>query len=142
MKTEPLFIFDTNALISVALLPSSNVRLALQKAEKIGKVIFSDETLAELAEVLLRKKFDKYLSVADRLEFIKRLELRSLVFPVWSKIDDCRDPKDNKFLILAVDAKAMYIITGDKDLLELHPFSGVNIISPAAFISVNNPEAL
>ena len=51
-----------------------------------------------------------------------------------TKITVCRDPKDNKFLELAVAGKANCIVTGDKDLLVLHPFRGINIISPADFI--------
>ena len=50
-------------------------------------------------------------------------------------INECRDPKDNKFLELAVSAKASCIITGDKDLLELHPFRGIPILNAADFLN-------
>lgn len=50
------------------------------------------------------------------------------------RIIDCRDPKDNKFLELAFAGKANCIVTGDKDLLVMHPFRGINIISPFDFI--------
>jgi hypothetical protein len=50
------------------------------------------------------------------------------------KIAECRDPKDNKFLELAVAGNADCVITGDKDLLILNPFRGIKIISPRDFI--------
>ena len=40
---------------------------------------------------------------------------------VSSVVTDCRDAKDNKFLELAIDGVATCIITGDQDLLVLHP---------------------
>ena len=50
------------------------------------------------------------------------------------KIAECRDPKDNKFLELAVAGNADCVITGDKDLLVLNPFRGIKIISPSDFL--------
>jgi predicted nucleic acid-binding protein len=47
----------------------------------------------------------------------------------------CRDPRDDKFLEVAVNGRADLIITGDRDLLALHSFMGVAIISPAAYLS-------
>jgi putative PIN family toxin of toxin-antitoxin system len=53
---------------------------------------------------------------------------------VTSLVSNCRDPKDNKFLELAIDGKATSIVTGDKDLLVLHPFRNINIVTPGAFL--------
>jgi len=50
-------------------------------------------------------------------------------------ITDCRDPEDNKFLELAVSANASCIITGDKDLLILHPFRNIPILNAVDFIN-------
>ena len=54
------------------------------------------------------------------------------------EITECRDPKDNKFLELAVAGKADCIVTGDKDLLVLHPFRNIRIITPKEFLSQFN----
>ena len=53
---------------------------------------------------------------------------------VSSRIELCRDPKDNKFLELAADGQADYLITGDQDLLVLHPFQATQIFTPAQFL--------
>jgi predicted nucleic acid-binding protein len=49
-------------------------------------------------------------------------------------IADCRDPKDSKFLELGVDGNASHIISGDADLLILHPFRGISIVTPQGFL--------
>lgn len=46
----------------------------------------------------------------------------------------CRDPKDDKFLELAIDGRADAIVTGDQDLLVLHPFRGIAVLTPAEYL--------
>lgn len=134
MRTSPKFIFDTNTFVSLAFFPSLTIRGAVKKAETLGEIILSYDTLSELEGVLLRKKFDKYLSIEDRLEFISRVETRYRVIKTALTLSDCRDPKDNKFLELAISVKASALITGDQDLLVLHPFRNVPIIKPSDFL--------
>ena len=47
----------------------------------------------------------------------------------------CRDPKDDKFLDVALAGGAHALITGDLDLLALHPFHGIPIVTPAEFLT-------
>lgn len=131
-----LFVFDTNVFISAALLEGSVNDLALNKAFEIGKVIISEESFAEFAEVIFRKKFDKYLTTERRLQVIQKLEKDTVKYKIDNYITACRDPKDNKFLELAVTAHATGIVSGDQDLLILHPFEKIPIISPADFLSL------
>ena len=53
---------------------------------------------------------------------------------VSSIITICRNPKDNFLLALAKDGKADYLLTGDKDLLELEKFGKTKIERFTAFI--------
>ena len=101
-----------------------------------GRLLVSDNTIAELIEVLRRPKFDKYLSESRRLEFLSALVREAEVIDVVDAITDCRDPKDNKFLELAVSGKASHIVTGDSDLLVLHPFRDIAIVSPQSFLAI------
>ena len=73
MKDELRFVFDTNVLISAALFKASVPRQALDLAHKIGKVIMSWPTMAELQQVLGRARFDKYITEDDRLLFLEVL---------------------------------------------------------------------
>lgn len=129
------FVFDTNSLISALLIPSSVSRQALDKAVIAGNLIFSEETLSELNKVLIRAKFDKYIKLDERIEFIERLETEGKVIKPKSSFTDCRDEKDNKFLNLAYDSNALCIVTGDDDLLVLSPFRSIQIITPANFLN-------
>lgn len=129
------FVFDTNTLISSALIKNSTNSKAIDKAILLGTIAFSQSTFEEFTEVLFRKKFDKYFSGDDeRWILINRLEANSKLFTPDLIIKDCRDPKDNKFLELAISASAACIITGDKDLLVLHPFRKISISNAVDFI--------
>ena len=128
------FVFDTNSLVSALLIPKSVSRQALKKADDNGILIFSKETLIELNQVLVRTKFDKYVSLSERFEYIERLESQGELIETSSNFIDCRDIKDNKFLNLAYDGQASFIVTGDNDLLILNLFKSTIPIVPPAYL--------
>lgn len=134
MTTEHRFVFDTNVLVSAFLLRQSTARRSLDLAMSIGQLVHSDETLFELKAVLERSKFDRYLSLSDRITLFQAFEKMSTSQPVSLHIALCRDPKDDKFLSLALAAQATCIITGDEDLLVLAGIFEVPIINPADFL--------
>jgi len=134
MIDRPRIVVDSNALISRLLLPGSTPGRAVRKAVDAGQLLISEATLEELAEVLSRPKFDRYISIQDRQEFIRLLGRVAELVPITYTIRACRDPKDDKILELAVNGNAELIVTGDRDLLVLHPFHGVQILSPAAYL--------
>ena len=130
-----LFVFDTNSLVSASLIGGTMTARAMDKAIILGKLTFSNATMNELVEVLFRKKFDKYfLNSEEKWSAIQRISLNAVFFSPTESIMACRDPKDDKFLELAVSANASCIITGDKDLLVLHPFRNIAILNAVDFI--------
>ncbi len=60
---------------------------------------------------------------------------KSILIEIKEKVEECRDPKDNKFLELAINGKATAIVSGDKDLLILHPFRGIPIVTVSQFLN-------
>jgi putative PIN family toxin of toxin-antitoxin system len=70
----------------------------------------------------------------ERREFITALVRQATLIETRETVDVCRDPKDNKFLDLALCGKASCIISGDKDFLVLHPFQGIPILTPRQFL--------
>lgn len=84
----------------------------------------------------MRPKFDRYLSQQSRQQFLTDYRNVILWVDVTYSITDCRDAKDNKFLEVAISANALYLISGDDDLLVLHPYGSVQILNPADFLSV------
>jgi|SRR5690625_432122 len=131
------FVIDTNSLISAVLIEGTSSSRALDKAILLGKLIFSQSTADEFIEVLFRKKLDKYFVNDDeRWESIECILSHSFLLSPVETITVCRDPKDNKFLELAVAAEASCSISGDKDLLELHSFRGIPIVNAVEFLSM------
>ena len=59
----------------------------------------------------------------------------ALFIEISETINACRDPKDNKFLELAIAANAACIITGDDDLLILNPFRTIPILNASDFLN-------
>ena len=108
---------------------------ALEKARKTGIILFSESTFNELEMVLLRRKFDKYFSVEERLQIIERFYLDGAFLKVIEGGQHSRDAKDDQFLHLAIQANADCIISGDDDLLVLNPFQGIPILSSVDFLN-------
>jgi putative PIN family toxin of toxin-antitoxin system len=96
--------------------------------------LFSEETFQELQITLSRSKFDRYVSLQVRSEFIFRLRLASELVEILERVDLCRDEKDNKFLEVAINGRADYLITGDNDLLVLRPFQDIKIMTVNEFL--------
>jgi hypothetical protein len=115
MTNKQRFVFDTNVLISAFLFSQSKPRQALEQAQDIGVLIFSSSVFSELREVLYRPKFDRYLTEERRQELLEDLTQTAQFIDVTEQISECRDPKDNKYLELAVSGQAECIVTGDDD---------------------------
>lgn len=129
------FVIDTNIIISALLFEGSKPSKAFQRAFESGNILFSADTYAELEEVLWRQKLQSYISAEKRIRFLRVFLQQALPVDITTKITACRDPKDNKFLELAVNGKASFIITGDNDLLSLNPFQNIQIITPDHFLT-------
>ncbi|MCW3109857.1 MAG: Nucleotide binding protein PINc [Segetibacter sp.] len=134
MNSLNTIVIDNNALISAVILKASVTAKAFNIAVSNFRIIYSFATLLEFQNVLFREKFDKYISYKDRIDFLNYFLIHFFEVQVTCSITACRDTKDNKFLELAVDGNAEYILTGDKDLLALHPFRNISIITPAEFL--------
>jgi putative PIN family toxin of toxin-antitoxin system len=129
-------VLDTNVLISRMLIPQSVAGRAVSRLLHQAQLLVSEATLSELAQTLTRKKFDPYVSQEDRQEFFRRFARVAEWVTVTSTVRQCRDPRDDKFLELAVDGEAHLLVTGDQDLLTLSPFRSVSILTPADVLAL------
>lgn len=135
-------VLDTSAWVSAALRSGSVPHQALLKALASFEVCASVETLAELELVLERSKFDRYLDRESRRAFVALICQNVHLFAVPAAQlaavqPRCRDPKDDQFLALAHAAEAEVIVSSDEDLLVLHPWREISILTPAEFLSAN-----
>ena len=135
MQSRPRIVLDTNALVSRLLIPNSIPGQAVRKAVEEGDILMSESTLFELADVLGRKKFNAYVSIQDREEFLRMLGRIAKMVTILHAVHDCRDVKDNQILEVAVNGQAQVIVTGDEDLLVLNPFRGISIMRPTDYLN-------
>ena len=136
MTVATRIVVDTNLLVSRLLLPDSTPGEAVRMAERDGLVLASRVTLDELTDVLGRRKLDRYVSIEQRQEYV-RLLLRTVeVVTIRHRVRLCRDPRDDKFLELALSGEADLILTGDRDLLALNPFRGIGIVTAGEYVRV------
>src|SRR5579872_3258286 len=122
MKVPDRFVIDTNVFVSAILLPLSAPRQAVDRSLDRGLLLFSEATMGELAEVLSRKKLDRYVSRQERKNLLRQLSGIAEFVPIVSRVRECRDPKDDKFLEVALNGRADVIVTGDTDLLAMNPW--------------------
>jgi len=140
MKIERVVI-DTNVFISAALIDESVSARARNHAVRYGQLIATEQTFAELTGKLLAPKFDRYVSRARREALLRQLQPIIEIVPVIQVVRACRDPRDDMFLEAAVNGRADVVVTGDKDLLSLHPFSGITIVTPSDYLALVEPES-
>ena len=134
MTFDRPIVIDTGVLMSAAIRPQSVPALALQKALLHHELCASAATLAELQDVLSRSKFDQYAAAKARQAFVDGLLLHLQLVEVSQVVNDCSDPKDNKFLALALAVNAEMIVASDPHLTVMHPWRGIPILPPAAFL--------
>lgn len=131
-EKEIKVIFDTNIWISF-LIGQQLQGLEGLISEKRIEIILTDQLLAEIKIVTSRHKFKKYFNPGKVIELLKFLELVGTTFPVKNIPNICRDPKDNFLLGLIEVSKPDYLVTGDKDLIDLNPYKTAKIISSTEF---------
>jgi putative PIN family toxin of toxin-antitoxin system len=128
-------ILDTNIWISYLISKNNNQWDTLIFSDKI-QIIYSEKLLNEFIEVTQRDKFRKFISLDDLEVILNYLgDIAIFVENIEKKYTLCRDLKDNFLLDLAVTAEADFLVTGDKDLLEIKTLENVKILSPTDFIN-------
>ena len=111
-------------------LPGEMLSLAISHCT----ILQSIETLDELAAVLSRQKFDRWVTREARASAFAAIASLSERIGNMPKVHICRDPGDNKYLELACGGHADFLVSGDEDLLTLVRISTTEIISAREFI--------
>ena len=146
MRAEPArrIVIDTNVWISGFLTQTSVPAILSRWVVQNAQPVFSPDTFAELKERLWRPKFDRYLAMDDRKRLLRDLDAIAYwvnVPPAISEKAYCRDKDDDKFIHAALAAQVSLLVTGDDDLLCLHPLNGLRILTPRAALDELFPQA-
>jgi putative PIN family toxin of toxin-antitoxin system len=130
-------VFDTSTLVGAAMRVGSIPSQALVKALATCDVCASAETLKELGMVMGRRKFDRYLEREVRLSFVALMTRQVHLFavPEGVVVPGCRDAGDDKFLALVMAAEADALVSSDEDLLVMHPWREVPVMTAAEFLA-------
>lgn len=132
-KTSTIVI-DSNVLISAGILPQSRLAKILVIAAEHFVIAQNEATWNEMISRIEREKFDRYFGESGRLSYLAKLAQLVQFFDPVSDERVSRDPDDDKFVSLALDAGAKIIISGDGDLKDIKTHKGIDIMSPAVFL--------
>lgn len=130
-----MIVFDTSTLVGAAIRRGSVPDRAMRRAFASDRVAASDATMAELLDVFARPRLARFLDAEVRDEVLALLDEFAVFFEPTEAVSDCRDPKDDKVLELALASGAERIVSSDADLLVLHPWRGVRVLRPADYLA-------
>ena len=126
-------VIDTNVWISGLLTRTGTAALLTRHVVQNGQAVFTQQTFAELNDRMWRPKFDRYVTLEQRKKLLSDIESSALwveVPPVVLATTYCRDAADDMFIHAAQAAASPWLVTGDDDLLCLHPLGNLQILSP------------
>jgi putative PIN family toxin of toxin-antitoxin system len=130
-----VIVLDATTLVSATFRRDGVPARAVRHALRSDRVAVSEAVLAELLDVLDRPRLARFIDPELRAELVGQLDALGAFFTPTEIVADCRDAKDDKYLELALAAGAWAIVSGDADLLVLHPWRGVRVLRPAAYLA-------
>lgn len=132
-------VLDTVVVVRALINPSGRWgRLVFERGDEYGSVV-SPEILREILDVINRPQLLKRFAVTkdapQMTTLLSKLATATVVQPK-QRIRVCRDPKDDKFLECAVEGRVDYIVSEDRDLLDIQQYEGIRIVSAAEFLEL------
>ena len=136
-------VLDASSLVRAAPTPRSAARRLTNAVLARGLPVASAPVFEEVEGVIARPKFERWLSEADRIGFMRQIRSGAVVQQPAHVVRACRDPSDDKYLeaaLAAVDQaagpEAVLIASDDRDLLVPHPWRGIAILKPEAALAL------
>lgn len=132
-------VLDTNLVISATLIQGGNEDRILRAWQRgVFELVLSPQILDELGRALFYEKLRKsrWMSETEVVSLLRSLAQESFLVPGQVRVTVSRDPEDNKFLEAAIEGRAQYVVTGDKDLLDVRAYRDVQIITPATLLKI------
>src|SRR5437867_2906909 len=139
-------ILDTNVIVSAAIAQgySRKIVKSILFEEKLFEICMTSDILKEYEKVStynrIQKKYPEFKQ--NILEIIATLNDLSVIYLPQKKFQIIKDVSDNKFLDLAYEAKAHYLITGNRNDFSITQFEQTKIVSPKEFCELYEQNAL
>jgi len=132
-------VFDTNVWMSIFIKKTLGEEFSeIFEREEI-EVYITEEILGEISKVLMYPKINELLELSrvSEREILQRVgEISVLVRPKLKLKVIEEDLEDNKILDCALQAKAGFVVSGDKHLLRLKKFRNIKILTPREFLDI------
>ena len=126
-------VLDSNVFLS-ALLFGGNPRRVIELVERgVIQAAISAPIKSEVERILEEKFNWPRNRITETTNYLWQI---ALTFEPTVRVSDCRDPDDNPVLECALAGAAIAIVTGDRDLLDLHPYRGISILTPRQFLEL------
>lgn len=133
MPDRPRAVLDTNVLLSAILFGGTPLQVIdAWRVRGLFDLVISPEILAEIL-VKLADRFKLPPSLVGEWQVLLSVNVTRVV-PIHD-VRVCRDPDDDKFLAAAAAAAADFLVTGDKDLLDIERFGTTRIVTPRVFLT-------
>ncbi len=124
-------VLDTNVLISGVFFGGFPRKILNSVVTKKMTACATAEIINEYEEIVL-EMIDRKQGHINRAILAPLIKAMEIIEPS-SHIEICRDPDDNKFLECAKDSHALYIVSGDKDLLVIEEYENIQIVTAKVF---------
>ncbi len=131
-------VIDTSCLARYLIRPGKAIKelVEIWLVEDRIRLVTAPELLAELESVLRRSRIGELVHGDEAAALLDAIRDRAEIFPSMGDIPSyTRDPKDDKFVACAIAGRVTYLISVDRDLLELGSIAGVQIVEPHMFIA-------
>ncbi|MBI4355400.1 MAG: putative toxin-antitoxin system toxin component, PIN family [Candidatus Omnitrophica bacterium] len=127
-------VVDANVFISALLHGRGTRPLLTAFLARQFQLITSTTLVDELASVIGRPRWSRAFDPLDCHDLFTSIREAATFVTPSHHVTVCRDPEDNALLDAALAGRADCLVTGDHDLLALHPFRGMRILRPAEFL--------
>lgn len=131
-------VIDTVVFVRSLINPHGRCGKIVFSHNKTYQLFISEPVVAEILEVLHRPELTTKFRTLKKMDFSSIMEILgqapAVEIPTIPAVS--RDPKDNKFVATAVEAKADYLVTEDNDLLDLKEYQGIKIINALTFLQI------
>lgn len=137
-------VVDTNVIVSASLIRNGSEDRVLRAWQRGAfDLVVSPAILEEIGRALFYERIRErsWMTDADVVELLEGLADASVLVPGRRRVRASRDPDDDKFFAAALEARAGFIVSGDRDVLAVRRFRSVRAVSPVTFLRVLRGKA-
>lgn len=131
-------VLDTNVLISGVFFGGFPRKILSAVVSKKMTSCATAEIINEYEEVV-QEMIDRKQGHINKSILVPLINAMQIIEPS-SHIKICRDPDDDKFVECAKDSQALYIVSGDKDLLVIKKYENIQIVTAKDFCDKYLPD--